>query len=90
MVQRKYRYVTNRSVGNNAGEKTGKIRVFVKVGSDTAGVDYVCPECSNSDHTEKEWKRPFSVKCSKCGFLIRLPRMKDEMKREKRMARKKK
>lgn len=79
-----YKYVTNRSVKNKSGEEKGKIRILVKTGSDTAEVDYVCPECVNSEHTETPWRRPFSVKCSKCGFLLRIPKLKDEIKRDKK------
>ena len=80
----KYRYITNRTVLNKQGEEKGRIRVLVPADSDTAQVDYKCPECGNEEHVEKPWKRPFSVKCSKCGFLIRLPRLKDEIKKSKK------
>jgi len=87
-MERKYRFISNRILKNSKGKETGKMRVVVKVGSDTAEVDYTCPECGFSEHTEKPWKRPFSVKCSKCGFIMRLPRLKDEIKREKRLEKK--
>jgi RNase P subunit RPR2 len=79
----KFRYITNRSLKNSSGLENGRIRVLVRIGSDNAEVDYTCPECEHSEHVEQKWKRPFSVKCSKCGFLIRLPRLKDEIKRER-------
>lgn len=79
-----FSYVTNRTVKNDAGEDKGRIKVLVRQGSGTAEVDYVCPECGNSQHVEDEWKRPFSVKCSKCGFVIKLPRLKDEIKKDKK------
>jgi len=79
-----YRYVTNRSAVNKAGEAKGKIRVLVKQGSDTAEVDYVCPECSMSEHKEQAWIKPFSIKCSKCSFVIKLPKLKDEIKKDKK------
>lgn len=75
-MERKYRYITNRTLQNKAGKVTGKIRVVVRINSDNAETDYVCPECSNSGHEVKFWKRPFSIKCKKCGFLIRLPKLK--------------
>ncbi|HDD45972.1 MAG TPA: hypothetical protein ENG42_00710 [Candidatus Aenigmarchaeota archaeon] len=81
----KYRYITNRTLVSKSGEERGRIRVIVRANSDIAEVDYKCPECLHEEHVEKPWKRPFSVKCSKCGFLIRLPRLKDEIKREKRV-----
>ena len=84
----KFRYVTNRVVVNKAGEEKGRIKVIVKEGSDVAETDYVCPECGFSGNAKPEWKRPFSVKCSKCGFLIKLRRLKDEIKREKKKSKK--
>ncbi len=88
MIERKYKYVTNRSARNKAGDEAGKIRVSVKTGTDVAEADYTCPECTHSDRVKQEWKRPFSVKCTKCGYLIRLPRLKEEMKRDKKRAKK--
>ncbi|UCD07566.1 MAG: hypothetical protein JSW41_01165 [Candidatus Aenigmatarchaeota archaeon] len=81
-----FKYITNRTLLNVVGEESGNIAVLVRNDSDEADVRYRCPECGFSEQTRKPWKRPFSVKCSKCGFLIRLPRLKDEVKREKRMA----
>lgn len=79
-----FRYVTNRTIRNSAGAETGKIKVLVREGSDSAEVDYVCPECGNSQHTEQEWKRPFNVKCSKCGAVMKIVRLKDEIKKDKK------
>jgi len=84
-----YRYVTNRTVENNAGKPEGRIKVLVPQDSENADVDYICPECGNSDKLQQVWKRPFNVKCSKCGFLIKLPRLKDEIKKDKKRAKKK-
>ena len=78
---RQFKYITNRSLPNKAGEEDkGKIRVLVRNESDTAEVDYACPECKASEHIEKLWARPFSVKCSKCGFLMRIPKLKGKKK----------
>ncbi len=85
---RNYRYITNRTLLNRAGEEKGNIAVMVPNDSDTARVRYRCPECDHSEQGEREWKRPFSLKCSGCGFLIRLSRLKNEIKKEKRLARK--
>ncbi len=83
-----FRYVTNRCVKDSAGEEKGKMKVLVRQDSDTAEVDYVCPECGNSQHVEQEWKRPFAVKCSKCELSIKLVRLKDEIKKEKKKEKK--
>ena len=82
-----YRYITNRTLLNKAGAENGNIAVLVPNDTNTARVRYRCPECGHSEQGETEWKRPFSVKCSGCGFLIRLSRLKDEIKKEKRKAR---
>jgi len=87
-MERKYSFVSNRIMKNSKNEDKGKMRVLVPNGSDTAQVDYVCPECGLSKHIETEWIRPFSVKCSKCGFMLKLPKLKDEMKKDKKQAKK--
>lgn len=79
-----FRYITNRTLLNGLGEEAGNIAVLVRNDSDEADVKYKCPECGFSEQTKKPWQRPFSVKCSKCGFLIRLSRLKDAIKREKK------
>ena len=83
-----YRYITNRVLKNKDGEEKGKIAVAVRNDSVMADVRYTCPQCQYTEQMQQKWKRPFSVKCSKCGFLMRLPRLKDEIKKEKRTARK--
>ena len=84
----KYRYITNRTVLNNKGEETGNIGVLVPNDSNNAKFKYKCPECGHKEMGEREWKRPFNVKCAECGHLLRLPRLKDEVKREKKQAQK--
>jgi DNA-directed RNA polymerase subunit RPC12/RpoP len=83
-----YKYVTNRTLKDKAGEEKGRIKVLVPNDSDTAQVDYVCPECGFSGHKEQEWMRPFVIKCSKCGATIKIPKLKDEIKKDKLRARK--
>jgi DNA-directed RNA polymerase subunit RPC12/RpoP len=78
----KYKYITNRVLTNDQGELKGNIRVLVPKDSDTAQVEYVCPNCGNTQKTSRPWSRPFSIACSKCNFVIKLPKMKDEMKKE--------
>lgn len=79
-----FKYITNRTLLNRKGEEKGKIRVVVKNGSNTAETDYTCPECGHSEHLNLTWKKPFNVKCTKCGFLVKIARLKDEMKKEKK------
>ncbi|MCK4532015.1 MAG: hypothetical protein KAT94_04040 [Candidatus Aenigmarchaeota archaeon] len=83
-MERKYRFVSSRILKNSKEEEKGRMRVLVKTDSDIAETDYECPECGFKEHVEPEWERPFSVKCSKCGFVMKMPKLKDEMKREKK------
>ena len=73
---------------NKKGELKGKIRVLVPKDGELRGialVEYVCPECEHYAYMETKWKRPFSVKCVNCGLLIRVPRLRDQAKRETKM-----
>ena len=72
-----FRYVTYRAVANKAGkEDAGKIKAFVKNGSDTLEGEYKCPECGNEGKVNQAFKRPINVKCGKCGFLLKMPKLK--------------
>ena len=73
-------YHTNRWAVNRKNQPAGNIRVLA-VG-DVAHVEYTCPECSHTAYAEQPWKRPFFVKCAKCGYKISVPKMKDQAKRE--------
>lgn len=74
-------YHTNRAVKGVTPESSGSIRVLATQDK-VAHVEYKCPECLHEDFVEQEWKRPFSVKCRKCSFLIRVPKMKQQFKKE--------
>ncbi len=84
-----FKFVSNRSVKNEKGEETGKIKIFVKADSNKAEGDYKCPECLNEGKINQEFSRPFSVICQKCNFKINLPKLKEEMKKEKNAEKKK-
>jgi len=71
-----YSYITNRPLKDRKGEDKGRLKAFVRTGSDTVEGEYECPECGNKGRISQKWKRPFNVKCSKCGFLLRVPKMK--------------
>jgi RNase P subunit RPR2 len=79
-----YSYITNRTLRNGRGEEKGRIAVRVKTGSATAEYNYTCPECGDSRNGTQEFRRPIMVKCQKCGFLMKLPKLKDELKKEKK------
>jgi peptide subunit release factor 1 (eRF1) len=75
-------YHTNRRLKNKKMEPTGHIRVLALKKDSIARVEYTCPECRHAAYVETPWKKPFSIKCEKCGFLIRVPKMREEAKRE--------
>lgn len=82
--QGKILYHTCRDVENDEDEETGIIRVLTLKEDEVARTEYVCPECNHHAYLEKEWKRPFSVKCEECGNRIKVPRIKDKMKRKRK------
>ncbi len=78
-------YHTWRDGKNKKGEISGKLRILVLKKDHIARVEYICPECGYYGYLETEWKRPFSFKCEKCGYRIRVPRLKDEVKKERKL-----
>jgi len=76
-----FRYITNRTLPNKAGkENAGRIRAFVKTGSNTLEGEYVCPECGNEGKINQVFRRPLSIRCEKCNLLMRMPKLKGKMK----------
>jgi len=83
-VKGNFKYVTNRTILNKAGEEKGMIAILVPKDTSMAKVRYRCPECEHSEQTEEEWKKPFSVKCAGCGKTIKIPKLMAQHKREKK------
>ena len=79
-----YRYITNRSIDNKAGQPAGNVRARVKADSDRLNGFYKCPECGHGGKIDQEFKRPVNIKCEGCGFLIRVPKLKDQIKKDKK------
>ncbi len=76
-----YKYVTNRTFPNKAGEESkGFVRARVPNDSDTAEVSYKCPECEHQENMKAPFTRPFNIRCSKCGTLMKLPKLKGKKK----------
>ncbi|MEM5804457.1 MAG: hypothetical protein QXU82_01220 [Candidatus Aenigmatarchaeota archaeon] len=64
-------------------ENGGKIRILVVKGDKTAHVEYVCPQCRHYAYATQEWKEVSkaakiraSVKCARCGYVIKVEKMK--------------
>lgn len=75
-------YHTWRDVLNKDKKPTGKVRILVKKGETTAHVEYICPECGHYEYTTVAWKKPFDFKCSKCSFVVKVPKLKEQIKKE--------
>ena len=75
-------YHTCRALTNKQGQETGQIRVLT-LKDNIARTEYICPECGHHGYIEQEWKRPFAVKCEKCGLRITVPKLKDQIKKKK-------
>ncbi len=75
-------YHTWRKVKNRKGEEKGELRILALKKDGMARVEYVCPYCEKYGFKEETWRRPFSFKCDHCGKTIRVPRLKDQVKRE--------
>ena len=83
-VTGKYKFVCNRQVENKARELTGRVKAYVPADEDTLYGEYTCAECGHNDKINQVWKRHLNVKCSKCGFTMKIPKLKDQVKREKK------
>jgi transcription elongation factor Elf1 len=81
-----YRYITNRVLANKAGKPAGSIRARVKADSNVLEGFYKCPECGHDGRVNQEFKRPLNIKCEACGITLKLPKLKDEIKKAKKPA----
>lgn len=69
-------------------DKGGKIRALVtKAEPNVLHVEYICPECGNSDYYTTEYKKVskaskirFIAECSKCKFKIKVEKLKAKKK----------
>ncbi len=77
-------YFTSRVIKDENGVVAGSIRIMVPKDSTTADVEYKCPKCAFSEKAKAPWKKPFSIKCGKCGFLIKILSLRAEIKKDKK------
>ena len=82
-----FSYITNRTLQNRAGEEKGRVAILVRTGSMTAEYKYTCPECGDQRDGQQEFRRPIAIRCQKCGYLMKLAKLKDELKKEKKKLR---
>lgn len=71
-------YHTIRTLENN-----GRVRALVVKGEKVLHIEYVCPKCGHSAYKNQEWaqvskaaKIKFTVDCEKCGFKIKVEKLK--------------
>jgi len=64
-------------------ENNGKIRALVIKGENILHVELICPKCGAYDYHTQEWKHVsktakyrFETKCPKCGFVIKIEKLK--------------
>ena len=72
----------------------GKIRIVKLKEQPEALVEYTCPSCGKSERRKEVWQEPFVigtgakkkflVRCSKCGYEIKLLKLKKEKKKKKK------
>ena len=68
-------------------ENNGKIRALVIKGESVVHVELICPKCGAYDYITQEWKQVskgtknrFEAKCPKCGFIIKVEKLKSAKK----------
>ena len=86
-------YITTRELGNSSGKITGKIKILKLKEESEADIGLTCPECNNSEKRNEAWTDPFvtgtgankkfSLQCGKCGFNIKVMKLKKEAKKKK-------
>jgi peptide subunit release factor 1 (eRF1) len=71
-------------------ENGGRVRALVIKGEKTVHLEYICPQCKHAGYKHQEWKDAgkgakfrFSFKCDKCGFEIKVPKLKGGPKEKK-------
>jgi len=79
-------YITTRNLQNSSGKITGKIRIIKNKEEEEANINYTCPECLNTEDKKEVWKKPFSIRCSKCGYLIKVLSLKAEIKKMRKQS----
>jgi len=68
-------------------ENNGKIRALVIKGDNLAHIEFTCPKCGNYEYKTQEWRKAskgakyrFETKCSKCGNVIKVEKLKSAKK----------
>jgi len=72
-------------------ENGGKVRALVVKGDNTLHIEYTCPNCKHSAYKKQPYaavskaaRCRFSTKCDKCGFEIKVEKLKGGKKPKKK------
>lgn len=64
-------------------ENNGKIRALVVKGENILHVELICPKCGTYSYNTQKWKQVskgakyrFETKCSKCGNVVKIGKLK--------------
>lgn len=70
----------------------GRVRIVKLKEEPYAAVEYVCPNCGNSERRRELWQEPlvsgkginkrFLIRCSNCNYEIKLLKLKKEIKKK--------
>ncbi len=70
-------------------ENGGKIRALIIKGEKQAHIEYICPQCKHEGYKMQEWHQVsksalyrFETKCDKCGFTIKVEKLKGGKKKK--------
>jgi len=68
-------------------ENNGKVRALAIKGDSVVHIELICPKCGAYDCHTQEWKQVskgakyrFETKCPKCGFVIKVEKLKSAKK----------
>lgn len=87
-------YITTRELKNSSGEINGKIKIMKLKEESEANVELTCPSCGHAEKRKENWSEPFvegsganqkfNVNCTKCGFSIKLMKLKKEVRKKEK------
>ncbi len=87
-------YITTRDLQDADGNAKGKIRIFKLQEESQVNIDLTCPSCGANEKRKENWSEPFTqgtgskqtfnLTCNKCGFKIKLLKLKKEAAKKKK------
>ncbi|MFH1420685.1 MAG: hypothetical protein ABIG30_01825 [Candidatus Aenigmatarchaeota archaeon] len=81
-------YHTWRDLLNKKKRPAGKCRILVLKADNIVRCEYLCPECGHNGYIEQPWVKPIFFNCQKCKAKITVSKLKDQIKKESKAAKK--